>query len=223
MFPVMCITHVRGALWGYGQVILLGDSAVGKSKLIQRFLLDDYHPRTRSTYALTLYRYDTEVAKEDGSTEPLRVDFWDTAGQERFASMHPSYYYRAHACILCFDVTRKPTYQHMNNWYRELRTYCEEIPCFVVANKIDVNYDVTKKNFAFAKKHDLPLYYVSAADGTNVVRVFQDAIRQGLEYKRTGGDFMAEVLELLDDDKLGTGHGGERAKHMLQRRNGRKE
>jgi GTPase SAR1 family protein len=37
----------------------------------------------------------------------IAVDFWDTAGQERFNNLHPSYFYRAHACVLAFDVTRK--------------------------------------------------------------------------------------------------------------------
>lgn len=71
------------------------------------------------------------------------LDFWDTAGQESFNRMHPSYYYRAHCCILgkgiampatwrdtigtdslyvaVFDVTRKITYQHLTDWYSELR------------------------------------------------------------------------------------------------------
>ena len=70
------------------KVILLGDSAVGKSKLVERFLMGQYEPRQLSTFALTLFRYDHE--QEDGKV--IKVDFWDTAGQERFASMHPSYY-----------------------------------------------------------------------------------------------------------------------------------
>jgi GTPase SAR1 family protein len=103
------------------QIILLGDSAVGKSKLVERYLMDNYHPRQRSTYALTLYRHDVDVeelgddagaagasaagadggegggAAAEGAPKRKRrvaVDFWDTAGQERFASMHASYYYR---------------------------------------------------------------------------------------------------------------------------------
>lgn len=57
--------------------------------------------------------------------------------------MHPSYYYRAHCCILVFDVTRKVTYQHLADWYKELREHCENIPCVLVANKIDVDYNVS--------------------------------------------------------------------------------
>lgn len=72
-----------------------------------------------------------------------------------------------------FDVTRKATYTHLADWYKELRQYCENIPCIVVANKIDVDYQVTSKKFNFAKKLGLPFEFVSAADGTNVVKVFQ--------------------------------------------------
>lgn len=56
--------------------------------------------------------------------------------------MHPSYYYRSHCCILVFDVTRKITYQHLSDWYKELREHCPNIPCVLVANKIDVDYNV---------------------------------------------------------------------------------
>jgi Ras of Complex, Roc, domain of DAPkinase len=63
------------------KVILLGDSAVGKSKLVERFLLDKFRPRTRSTYALTLYRHSMRVRNDKGEEETLNVDFWDTAGQ----------------------------------------------------------------------------------------------------------------------------------------------
>ena len=88
------------------KIILLGDSAVGKSKILQRYLLDDYIPHQSSTYALTLYR---RVCQNPIDGKDLKVDFWDTAGQERFNSMHPSYYFGAHCCLLIFDITRKIT------------------------------------------------------------------------------------------------------------------
>ena len=99
-----------------------------------------------------IYHPESSLPSQD-----ISVDLWDTAGQERFASMHPSYYYRANACILVFDVTRKSTYQHLEDWYKEMRRYCENIPCICVANKIDVNYEVTKKKFKFAEKNQLPV------------------------------------------------------------------
>lgn len=86
--------------------------------------------------------------------------------------------------------------------YAELRRYCATIPCFVVANKIDVDYSVTSKSFAFATKNDLPLRYVSAADGTNVVSTFHEAIKAAWAYKHGEKDFVAEVLELLGEGPL---------------------
>ncbi|GLD95401.1 hypothetical protein PINS_up004045 [Pythium insidiosum] len=181
------------------KVILLGDSAVGKSKLVERFMMDEFQPRQLSTFALTLFRKEVELEDERGKPQIVKVDFWDTAGQERFSSMHPSYYYGAHACILVFDVTRKTTYQNLANWYKELREYCENIPCFLVANKIDVDLAVTNKKFKFAETHNLEFEFVSAADGTNVVKLFKQAVAAACKFKADGGDFMATVLDLLGE------------------------
>ncbi|CAG0893650.1 unnamed protein product [Cyprideis torosa] len=174
------------------KVICLGDSAVGKSKLVERFLLDGYKPQQLSTYALTLYRHRTKVNKE-----PVLVDFWDTAGQERFQSLHASYYHQAHACILVFDATRKITYKNLSNWYDELRQHRPDIPCLCAVNKIDENPDVTERSFNFASKNGIKLYYVSACNGTNVVQVFQDAIEAAVKYKKDPTDINDLVMEEL--------------------------
>jgi len=178
------------------KVILLGDSAVGKSKLVERFLMNDYRPQQLSTYALTLFPYEANI---DG--QKVKVDFWDTAGQERFNNIHPSYYYRAHACILVFDITRKVTYQNLTNWYNELQENRKGIPIILVANKIDVDYSVTNKTFTFASKRDLPFYFVSASDGTNVVKVFTEAVKLGMKCQANPPeDFLDEVLDLIEQE-----------------------
>nr|XP_045374322.1 rab-like protein 2B isoform X1 [Camelus bactrianus] len=115
--------------------------------------------------------------------------------------MHASYYHKAHACIMVFDVQRKITYKNLSTWYTELREFRPEIPCIVVANKID-DIKVTQKSFNFAKKFSLPLYFVSAADGTNVVKLFNDAIRLAVSYKQNSRDFMDEVLQELENFDL---------------------
>uniref|UniRef100_A0A672GPZ0 RAB, member of RAS oncogene family-like 2 n=1 Tax=Salarias fasciatus TaxID=181472 RepID=A0A672GPZ0_SALFA len=160
------------------KIICLGDSAVGKSKLMERFLMDELYPSAASR------------------------NFWDTAGQERFQNMHPSYYHKAHACIMVFDVQRKITYKNLANWYKELREYRPEIPCCVVANKIDADLKVTQRSFNFAKKQGLPFYFVSAADGTNVVKMFRETIKRAVDYKQNPSDFMDEVMQELENFDL---------------------
>jgi len=179
------------------KIIICGDSAVGKSKLVERFLLDDYSPRTLSTYALTLFRHNS--VEEDGRA--FTIDFWDTAGQEQFDTLHASYYFQANACILAFDVTRKVTYKSLDRWFKEVRIHCPDIPCICVANKIDVDPPMAKKRFNFAVNHQLPFFFVSASDGTNVVRVFKEAINLARKNKEQPPDeVMAEIWALLRDD-----------------------
>jgi small GTP-binding protein len=180
------------------KVILLGDSAVGKSKLVERFLMQRYVPIQMSTYALTLFKYDIIA---DG--QEIDCDFWDTAGQERFATMHPAYYHDAHCCILVFDVTRKPTYKNLEKWLGELRAFRPHIPCLVACNKIDTDPEIVTQSFAFAEKHNLPLHYVSAADGTNVVQLFRTAIDLAAKYRANPlvEDIESQVLNLLKEKK----------------------
>ncbi|CAE7222806.1 Rabl2 [Symbiodinium pilosum] len=179
------------------KIILCGDSAVGKSKMVERFLLDDYNPRTLSTFALTLFRHHHTA--EDGRR--WTIDFWDTAGQEQFDKLHASYYFQANACILAFDVTRKITYKNLETWYKEIRNYCPDIPVVCVANKIDVEPSMAKKRFNFPVTHQLPFYFVSSADGTNVVRVFKEAISLAIKNKENPPDeVMAEIYALLAED-----------------------
>lgn len=137
----------------------------------------------------------------------LILDIWDTAGQEQYSSLHPSYYFGAHVCLLVFDLKRKESYKNLGMWYEEMRKMCKDIPCILVANKIDgknskfsffkffrkiifsiflffsifrkkikrmsARPDMAKRKFGFATKHNLPFYFTSAADGTNVVKVRQ--------------------------------------------------
>lgn len=178
------------------KIIMLGDSAVGKSKMVERFLCEEYTPRTLSTYALTLFRHNHKEGDKDYS-----IDFWDTAGQEQFDKLHSSYYYQANACVLAFDATRKITYKNLQKWYKELRIYAPDIPVICVANKVDVDPSIATKKFNFPIDNKLPFYFVSAADGTNIVRVFNEAIKLAIKSKEEPADeVMAEIMALLQDD-----------------------
>eukprot|EP01059_Diplonema_ambulator_P004742 TRINITY_DN14484_c0_g1_i1.p2 TRINITY_DN14484_c0_g1~~TRINITY_DN14484_c0_g1_i1.p2 ORF type:complete len:209 (+),score=76.99 TRINITY_DN14484_c0_g1_i1:142-768(+) len=178
------------------KVILCGDSAVGKSKLVERFLMGHFCPAVQSTHALTWFTYECER-----NGEKIYVDFWDTAGQERFNDVHHTYYHGAHSAVLVFDVERKPTYKNLEKWLTELRQYRPEIPVLVAANKIDLDMEVVKKEFNFSKKHGLKQHYVSAATGMNVVSMFEAAIDAAIAYVNDPAkeDITELALELLRD------------------------
>merc|ERR1719497_274311 len=112
--------------------------------------MEDYNPRTASTFALTLFRHIYTEGDKD-----WEVDVWDTAGQEQFNKLHASYYFQANACILVFDVTRKITYKNLEKWYKEVRIHCPDIPVICIANKIDLAPAMSKKRFNFPATHEL--------------------------------------------------------------------
>jgi Rab-like protein 2 len=131
----------------------------------------------------------------------IRIDIWDTAGQESFNELHPSYYFGAHGCILVFDATRRITYQNLKLWYKEMRSHCPHIPCMVIANKIDIDERVTQRKYNFVEEIGCPFNFVSAANGTNVVKIFRDALDSAIAYKENPDkdDFMNEVMDLLKE------------------------
>lgn len=142
-----------------------------------------------------------------------KVDFWDTAGQERFDRLHPSYYFGAHSCMLVFDVTRKITYSNLydkflpltetsrEKWYSELRQYCPFIPVVCLANKIDADMSVTNRPFNFSSRNELPLFFVSASSGVNVVRAFNESIKLAIEHSQNPKDDALAILSELIREK----------------------
>ena len=102
---------------------------------------------------------------------------------------------------MVFDVTRKTSYSNLKHWYAMLTKYCPKIPVILVANKFDMRPSVTKKKFKFATRHNIPLYYTSAANGVNVVRVFEDIFKMSMDYKESPKEnFVKDVLEVIEDD-----------------------
>ena len=65
-----------------------------------------------------------------------------------------------------------------------------------------MDYSVTKKKFGFAAKRNLPFEFASAADGTNVVKIFEDAIKLALQFKKNPDeDFYEQALQIADSIK----------------------
>ncbi|KAG8012589.1 Outer dense fiber protein 3-B [Nibea albiflora] len=159
-------------------------------------------PQQLSTYALTLYKHTATVGNKTVAVgyTIIKVKFPSfifpkTAKHKQILSDAPPF-------SEVFDVQRKITYKNLANWYRELREYRPEIPCCVVANKIDADLKVTQRSFNFGKKQGLPFYFVSAADGTNVVKMFREMIKRAVDYKQNPSDFMDEVMQELENFDL---------------------
>ena len=86
------------------KLVLLGDTAVGKSCLVVRFVRDEFFPFQEPTIGAAFL---TQTVNVDNVT--IKFEIWDTAGQERYRSLAPMYYRGAGAAIVVYDITNRVT------------------------------------------------------------------------------------------------------------------
>ncbi|XP_063211025.1 ras-related protein Rab-18-B-like isoform X1 [Chroicocephalus ridibundus] len=116
------------------KLLLVGDSAVGKSSLLLRFTDGAFDPGLKPTVGV-----DFKVKKMVIDGHAVQLAIWDTAGQERFRTLTPSYYRGAQGVVLVYDVTRKDTFAGLESWLNELDTYTTKSNTvkMLVGNKTD--------------------------------------------------------------------------------------
>jgi len=98
------------------KVVIVGDSGVGKSNIINRYCNDQFIQDGKATVGVEL-----ENKYFKANNDVLNVSIWDTAGQERFKSITNAYYRGAHGVIVVFDLTRKETFDNCKNWFNEVK------------------------------------------------------------------------------------------------------
>ncbi|XP_051939380.1 ras-related protein Rab-33B-like [Hippocampus zosterae] len=153
--------------WRTFKVLLIGDSAVGKTCLAHRLSAAHFPSCVEATIGVDFRERLLEV---DG--EMIKLQLWDTAGQERFRkSMVPHFYRNVHAVLFVYDVTCRASFNGLTTWVEECRrnSLGQEVPRFLVGNKTDLR-DVLRadglvsreqaKNFA--KTHNMMFFETSA-------------------------------------------------------------
>ena len=93
------------------KIIIIGDTSVGKTSLMKRFIEGFYNDKTLSTIGIELFK--KEVSIQD---KQYIMKIWDTCGQERFRSISKNYYHNAHGIILVFDINNKSSFEHLSEW-----------------------------------------------------------------------------------------------------------
>ncbi|XP_008937094.1 PREDICTED: ras-related protein Rab-5C isoform X2 [Merops nubicus] len=139
------------------KLVLLGESAVGKSSLVLRFVKGQFHEYQESTIG-------------------VKFEIWDTAGQERYHSLAPMYYRGAQAAIVVYDITNTDTFVRAKNWVKELqRQASPNIVIALAGNKADL---ATKRAVDFqdaqkyAEDNSLLFMETSAKTAMNVNEIF---------------------------------------------------
>ncbi|KAH8417716.1 hypothetical protein KR222_004745, partial [Zaprionus bogoriensis] len=167
------------------KIIVLGDSDVGKTTLINRYV-HKYFGCYKSTIGTDMSR--KEILIDD---QVVTLQIWDTAGQERFQSLGMAFYRGADCCVLVYDVTQRNSFKSLTFWHEDFLINAapnnpEEFPFLLIGNKNDLaNRQVSVRAAEeWCKLRNNILYFeTSAKDGSNVEEAFETIARKTLDMK----------------------------------------
>eukprot|EP00922_Rhytidocystis_sp_ex-Travisia-forbesii_P064090 GHVS01095300.1.p1 GENE.GHVS01095300.1~~GHVS01095300.1.p1 ORF type:complete len:487 (+),score=87.32 GHVS01095300.1:106-1566(+) len=167
------------------KLVTVGDSGVGKSCLLTRFVQDVYSDFHVSTIGLD---FKSVVTMLKGKLVTLQL--WDTAGQERFSGVTGNYYRNADGFVLVFDATRRESFEHIENWMKQIEEHHEcggSTVRLLIGNKSDLKGEVVVTEAeakALADKIGALYVATSAKTATNVDAAFLSAANQLVEIRR---------------------------------------
>lgn len=116
------------------KIILIGDSNVGKTCVVQNFKSGMFTERQQNTIGV-----DFTVRTLDIEGKKVKMQVWDTAGQERFRTITQSYYRSAHAAMIAYDITRRATFDSVKHWIKEVEQYgAANVVTALIGNKCDL-------------------------------------------------------------------------------------
>ena len=161
-------------------LITLGDSAVGKTSLIGRYIDNYFSNNYIGTFGL-----DSQFKKKKINDEEINVKITDTAGQERYQSIAANYIKKANGILLVYDITSKDSFENVNKWAGEIKDKSEDSkPIILIGNKLDLEDKrvITKEQGQeFAKKYcdgGINFYETSCKTGENVNEAIDDLVNQ---------------------------------------------
>ncbi|KAK2413986.1 Ras-related protein RABA5b [Trifolium repens] len=159
------------------KIVLIGDSAVGKSNLLSRFARNEFDSNSKATIGV---EFQTQMVEIDG--KEIKAQIWDTAGQERFRAVTSAYYRGAFGALVVYDISRRGTFDSIKRWLDELTTQNDStVARMLVGNKCDLENirEVSiEEGKALAEEEGLFFMETSALDSTNVQTAFEIVIRE---------------------------------------------
>lgn len=164
------------------KIIIIGDSGVGKTSLLSKYVKGVFPPSPLPTIAIEFATKIVQI-KEGGY---IKAQIWDTAGQEKYKSITSHHYRKAVGGLIVYDVTKRTTFNNVIQWLSELKN-CAEKGCVIalIGNKIDLLEKTTRKREVsqeegklLAKNNGLLFYETSALSNFQVCDAFEDLLQK---------------------------------------------
>ncbi|CAI8615751.1 unnamed protein product [Vicia faba] len=159
------------------KVVVIGDSAVGKTQILSRFTKNEFCFDSKSTIGV---EFQTKTVTINGKL--IKAQIWDTAGQERYRAVTSAYYRGALGAMLVYDITKRQTFDHVARWVEELRSHADgSIVIMLIGNKgdlVDQRVVQTEDAVEFAEDQGLFFSETSAFSGENVNSAFLKLLQE---------------------------------------------
>ena len=165
------------------KVKTVGDSNVGKSSIVVRFVDDTFSGQMAPTIGVEYKSKIFEIYDKK-----VKATIWDTAGAERYRTITSNYYRGSHAIIFVYDVTERTSFENIEKfWLKEVKEYfpnTQEIVTMLVGNKIDNIYNrvVTEaEGEELARKNGMMFIETSAKEKIGVNEAFEEVVNKVIE------------------------------------------
>ena len=172
------------------KMILIGDSSVGKSNILLKYLKGEFDPNSKATVGV---EFGSKQFNIEGHS--IKAQIWDTAGQERYKAITSAYYKGAKGAFVVYDITRKASFDSIEKWVNDLTSTADKkLTIVLIGNKSDLEdqRQVTKEQ-AEEKANKLQVAFLetSAFSGENLEKAFEMMINE--IFKKCHEEMLAEV------------------------------
>ena len=155
------------------KLAIIGDSAVGKTNFIFRFIDNLFS----SSYVTTVgFDYKSKIVKLPKSKKRVKIQIWDTAGQERYMSLNKNIFQKVQGIIIMYDLTKRISFENINRWLNLMSQYSSDKVKFLVANKLDLaeNQRIVSEDEGqqLADENNMKFFEASGQSGENVEKIF---------------------------------------------------
>ena len=182
------------------KIVLIGDSGVGKTNILSRYLTDKFSSTTQPTVGV---EFGSKIVKK--GEKLIKLQIWDTAGQERYKSITSAYYKGAKGAFVVYDISRKGTFDNVDKWINELKNNgSEDVFILLVGNKSDLNdqreiseEEVKKK----AEVYNIAFCETSALKGNNIEFAFESLIDKITEKLEKEKEILGKNISKIEEGK----------------------